>query len=177
MGYDLGIDDMKLQFGFDNTPYVERFSAQSPLSPFVKKMKPRRMSAAQAAYGQGKTTTQVAKELEERYGIVDKFFELEEDSIIHLLIESVANATEAVMSEQPLSALISAQDIKKIEDKFKQNLSDRKYDGVIPKVPTLASLRGVSHLRQDPNAQRPSRPSFIDTGLYRASFKAWVEED
>jgi hypothetical protein len=36
-------------------------------------------------------------------------------------------------------------------------------------------MRGVNHRFMHPYARRPSRPSFIDTGLYVANFTAWVD--
>jgi protein-disulfide isomerase-like protein with CxxC motif len=58
---------------------------------------------------------------------------------------------------------MSFTETDKIEQRFKQDLSRRKFDGVIYGVPTKA-------------AQRESRQSFIKTGRYRNSFKAWMEE-
>jgi hypothetical protein len=44
-------------------------------------------------------------------------------------------------------------------------------------IKTLAARRGVSHLLPHPYSKNnPPRPSFIDTGLYRKSFRAWVED-
>jgi hypothetical protein len=71
---------------------------------------------------------------------------------------------------------VSVKETDKIEAKFRQNLSSRKYDGVIPGVPTTAAQRGISHLQQRPYAKRSSRPSFVDTGMYQRSFRAWVED-
>jgi hypothetical protein len=72
---------------------------------------------------------------------------------------------------------LSTEETDKIETRFKQNLRRRRYDGVIPGVPTQTSLKGVSHLFMKPYARHGFRPSFIDTGLYMNSFRAWVEKD
>jgi len=63
-----------------------------------------------------------------------------------------------------------------LEPRFRRSLSSKRFDGLIRGVPTRAAMKGVSHLRQDPYAQRPPRPSFIDTSLYQRSFKAWTEK-
>jgi hypothetical protein len=62
-----------------------------------------------------------------------------------------------------------------IENMFRNFLDLREMDGM-PGVPTAAAEHGVSHRFKHPYAKRASRPSFIDTGLYQASFVAEVKE-
>lgn len=136
------------------------------------------MSRAQQAYGEGKTTTDVAADLEARYKIVETFWEMEEDNFVEVIEEAFADDIENVMQmgQVPKTGGISDKETDKIEKKFMQNLQSRKYDGVLPGVPTTAAQRGVSHLHRHPYAKRAPRPSFIDTGMYQRSFRAWVEE-
>ena len=123
------------------------------------------------------TARDVAKVLEERYKIVETFYQLEEEFITELLEESFAEEIENVMMERRVSRKgLSDKSTDKIQAKFIDNLRRRRYDGMIPGVPTLASVRGVSHLYAQPYAQRGSRPSFIDTGNYANSFRVWVED-
>lgn len=64
----------------------------------------------------------------------------------------------------------------KIEDRFKQMLSTRELDSLgFPGIPTAAAQRGVNHRFKHPYKKRAARPSFIDTGTFQASAKAWVE--
>jgi hypothetical protein len=163
---------MKLVFGFENTPYSARYSRASPLPAYVKKRRPRALSPTQQAYGQGKTVGQVAEELEKKYGITEKFYELEENYIVDNFEESFANTTAIGIMGGSWDV---AWDPIKLEGRFRRSLSSRRFDGLIPGVPTKAAQRGVSHLRQNPYAARGSRPSFIDTSLYQRSFKAWLE--
>jgi hypothetical protein len=115
-------------------------------------------------YGQGKNTVEVAKELEERYGIVEQFWNTEEDLFVGALEESFGDELEEVMSmEQPSKRGLSDEFTKAIEDQFRRNLQTRRYDGFLPNVPTKASTRD-------------SRPSFIDSSLYMHSFRAWMED-
>jgi hypothetical protein len=135
------------------------------------------MSRAQHSYGQGKTTVEVAAEIEARFHVVETFWDLEENGIVEMLEDALADDIEDVMAMSKVSRKgISVKETDKIESRFRQNLTARKYDGVISGVPTKASLRGVSHLRQNPYAARNSRPSFLDTGMYSRSFRAWVED-
>jgi hypothetical protein len=133
----------------------------------------RRPSPAQLAYGQGKTTGEVATDLEKKYGIVEKFFTLEENFIVDAFENSYLNAMELGMLSGSWG--VAWDPSITLEPKFKRSLSSRRFDGLIPGVPTLSAQKGVSHLRKDPYGQRGSRPSFIDTSLYQRSFKAWTE--
>jgi hypothetical protein len=136
------------------------------------------MTRSQAAYGEGKTTSEVAKELEAKYGIVDMFYSMEEDTIVNLLEDVFGQELENVLLMQEHSKeVVTTKETNKIEEKFRRALSSRKFDGVISGVPTTAAQRGVSHLYKKPYARRAERPSFIDTGMYQRSFRAWIEED
>jgi hypothetical protein len=161
---------MKLQLGFENIPYS---GVRAALPPSMGKRLARRPSPAQLAYGQGKTTGEVATDLEKKYGIVEKFYTLEENFIVDAFENSYLNAMELGMLSGSWG--VTWDPSITLEPKFKRSLSSKRFDGLIPGVPTLAAQRGVSHLRQAPFASRSSRPSFIDTSLYQRSFKAWTE--
>jgi hypothetical protein len=136
------------------------------------------MSRPQQAYGQGKTTREVAEELETKYGIVEKFWELEEDNIVEMLEDAFSEDIEDIMlMHTPSKAELPSKETNKIEARFRTRLGREELHSR-GNVPTLAALRGISHLRQHPYAKgNPRRPSFIDTGLYQRSFRAWVEEE
>lgn len=154
---------MNIHFGFDDISYPGASSY---------------VSRAGMTYGEGKNTTQVAAELEERYKIVETFVQMEEDFIVSLVEDKMLEDLEEIvtMSEITKKRAISDENTDKLVEKFKRYISHRKFDGVIPGVPTLASLRGVSHLRKHPYARRESRPSFRDTGNYVNSFRVWTED-
>ena len=178
MGLHLGYHVLKLHLGFEEHAYEARYSESSPLTASAKKRAPKRPSRAQLAYGQGKTTTDVQKELEDRYKIVETFFEMNEDYIVGLVEDMLSEDIETVMSsEEPSTEGLSFKETDKIETRFRRALSSEEFNGVIPGVPTRTARQGVSHLRRHPYAARSARPSFIDTGLYQRSFRAWVEED
>ena len=77
---------------------------------------------------------------------------------------------------------------RQISTYFKQFLAMRQIEGFgIPGVPTQAALNGVNHRFKNPRGKwtgkgkdrkfqrNPRRPSFIDTGMYQASSKAWFD--
>jgi hypothetical protein len=165
--------------GFESFPYAARYTANSPLPSLLKARKPKAPTRSHTSYGAGKSTGQVSKELEERYKIVEEFWNLEEGNFVELLEETFAEDLEEVMQKKLTKRTrgISVKETDQIEQKFRQNLSSRRYDGLISGVPTLAAQRGVSHMRPQPYSRKnPPRPSFIDTGMYQRSFRAWVED-
>ena len=165
---------MKLHLGFENTAYSARYSGQSPLTATMKKRRAKTLSPAQQTYGQNKTVGQVAEELEKKYGIVDAFYKLEENFIVDGFEGAYMNSLELGMGGGSWDVIWDPS--LTLEPKFRRALSSRRFDGLIRGVPTQASLRGVSHLRQDPYSPAASRPSFVDTSLYQRSFKAWTEK-
>jgi hypothetical protein len=121
------------------------------------------------------TTGDVATFLENKYHPMEVFFEEKAASVIAPLLEkSVAGAIENLLLGAPPSNDPFGSATSKIEDAFKQFIATREIETVgIAGVPTQAALMGVSHRFKKPYQRRPRRPSFIDTGLYLASFKAW----
>ena len=123
------------------------------------------------------TTGDVAEILEAKYHVMETFYELHQEEIGDLIVRSLAAKIETIQQggyagyDEPFAGATSV-----IEDEFKQFLSQKVMETLgIPGVPTKAALAGVSHRFKHPYAQRAARPSFIDTGLYQASFKAWVD--
>jgi hypothetical protein len=166
---------MKLQLGFESIPYSSRYTRESPLSATLKRRRPKRLSLIQQGYGVGKTVGMVAEELEKKYGIVETFYNMEEPNIVKDLENAFGNALELGMtggSPEPIwdPSLV-------YEPRFRRAISTRKFDGVIPGVPTKAAKAGVSHLRVDPYKKGAAeRPSFMNTTLYMRSFRAWTEK-
>ena len=122
------------------------------------------------------TTGDVAEILEAKYHIVETFFETHENEIVGMLEQSVEDALQNIVLGAPAGASFSAQAETDIGALFKTWLSARGMDDTAtPGVPTEAARRGVSHRFLHPYAKRPSRPSFIDTGLYEANFIAYSD--
>lgn len=125
----------------------------------------------------GQTTGEVAKILEDKYGVMRAFFLLHGPDVAGALSESVCDALEALLMGAPSSIDAFGAGTSKIEDLFKQFLSSQEAERAgIPGAPTAAALKGVNHRLKRPYAKvNPRRPSFVDTGLYAASFKSWID--
>lgn len=133
----------------------------------------------------GTSTGDVAEILEVRYHVMEVFFELHRHDIAADLEHSVAGAIEALMQgAPPENSSPFGRAEAEIEKRFKNFLDSQEIERMgIPGVPTQAALDGVSHRFKNPRymkkgkklVKRQRRPSFIDTGLYEASMKAWFE--
>ena len=149
-----------LHLGVDDIPYSEA-------PPPVKRG---RKPAAPA----NETTGDVAELLEDKYHIIQIFYEQHQKDIAQALEESLAGTLENLLLGAPtnLSPLGEATD--KIQTTFKRFLSEQEMDRLgYPDIPTKASLMGISHRFKGKKGS--PRPSFIDTGLYENSFRAWVD--
>lgn len=123
----------------------------------------------------GTTTGDVARFLEDRYGILETYWKRNATKHAGQIAQGVARAIEA--NVRGLKADPYGKAMGQIENGMKDFISSRAVERVgIPGVPTEAALKGVSHRKAHPYAKgNPRRPSFRDTGLYQSSLKAWVE--
>ena len=119
----------------------------------------------------------MAEILESKYQIMAKFFNLHHVEVIQALEGGVEGQLEAIMMGAGVSDNPFLEGESEIERVFKDFINARELDGVVNGVPTDASLKGVNHSFLHPYAKsNPVRPSFVDTGLYRDSFKAWIDD-
>ncbi len=124
------------------------------------------------------TTGDVAGWLETRYHVMEIFVEVKREDIAADIEGALQGALESVLMGagsfnvvDPSGAAMSA-----IEDRFKTFLSMKEIESVgVPGVPTMAAQRGVNHRLKHPYRRRAARPSFVDTALYQASFKSWMD--
>lgn len=158
---------MKINLGFEAIPYTMKSSRTRKVLGKGTRIHP--------GYGAGKNTADVAQELEEKYKVVEIYWEAIEEMVIEKLEDVYSDSIEEVLSMQkPPKKLLGDEYTGLLETGFR-NYLDKEEHG----IKTAAAARGVSHLLPHPyskNNPKP-RPSFIDTGLYRSTFRAWIEED
>jgi hypothetical protein len=160
-----------LRLGVIDIPYAEKRETASQQRSRAKKNR-----KAPAAESEAVSTGDVAEILEEKYHIMEHFFEASAERIGDVIAHSLAGALETVMqggSNGPPPYAAAESEIKEAFDQFitlglMENLG-------YPGVPTKAALDGVSHRFKRPHGKHPRRPSFVDTGLYLASFIAEID--
>lgn len=159
-----------LHLGVIEQPYTSYDGGRRAANP-----KRRGKKAVQAAKRSTRTVTtgDVAEWLEERYHVMEVFYE-SDGGALPLLKQSLRDALEDILMGAPVGANPFLGATSEIQARFKRFISDREMEFMgIPGVPTAAALAGLnSRLKR---RRGPRRPSFRDTGLYQASFMAWVD--
>lgn len=123
-------------------------------------------------YDEGKATTgDVAEILEAKYKIMQTFFDLHQDKIADFLAKDMAAQIENMLAGAPIPHEPLGEAMGEIKALFAKFLDDEEMNGA-EGVPTDAALKGIS--RRFKKLKSGRRPSFIDTGSYQASFRAWV---
>lgn len=129
-----------------------------------------------ANYAASLSTLDVANFLEDRYHVMENFYELHQEEIVGMIANAYAGAVETAMHTGRPPIDLEATGINRIKKLFNDFLDMEELAGLgIPGVPTQAAKDGVSHRFKHPYAAHARRPSFIDTGLYESSFVAWVD--
>jgi hypothetical protein len=120
------------------------------------------------------TTGDVAKILEANYGLFQHFYDANEKFVQAQFAGAAKVAVKAMLSGRAIDPSLIAT--AAIETRFRNFLASRQAERVgMSGVPTAAAKRGVNHRLVHPYLKsNPRRPSFVDTGLMMASFRAWV---
>jgi hypothetical protein len=154
-----------LHMGFINTPY----SKQAKIAPmaFAKAHEAKRKRAVTGRLG----AQQVAGILESKYNVVEIFNHVHDEDIKEILTEAFRDVTIKSFSEKKKFASERMVQFMKpkteeIEKLFRQYL-DREETG----VDVAAATKGNRSGRKSKTPRQP----FIDTGVYRASFRCWAD--
>lgn len=158
---------MILHLGVIDVPYAEYTASNANLR---RRKKPK-------ATGLTKTTGDVAGWLEDKYHVMEVFWLENQQFIVDALSDGLQGSLESILMGAPPQLAPFGSGLSKIDDRFKQFLSQQEIEKVgIPGVPTMAARRGINHRLKRPYARsNPRRPSLIDTGLYQASEKSWID--
>lgn len=158
---------MILHLGVVDMPYAYEQQQLGKNGQVLKRKKKKLLST---------TTGDVAEFLEAKYHVMEIFFEENQQEIASALEEGMAGAIESLVMGAPATLDPFGAGTSAIETRFKNFLLTGQIEKVgYPGIPTQAALMGVNHRMARPHQRRARRPSFIDTGLYESSFKAWVD--
>lgn len=117
------------------------------------------------------TTGDVAERLEKKYRIMQTFFDRYGEDIARMMSNDLAAGLENLMAGAPLPSDPFAESMSQIHHLFAAFLYNKEMDGLTG-IPTQRSLKGIS--KRFKNKKGAPRPSFIDTGMFEASMRAWV---
>jgi len=125
------------------------------------------------------TTGKVAGILEANYGVMRTFVELHEDEIGDELVNQLMGMLESAKQgklDEDIAERVADIHFPKIQAMFRNYLDAGEWEKTSGQ-PTQVALDGVRHSHKRPYANgKGPRPSFIDTGLYRSSFRTWVSK-
>lgn len=150
---------MKIVFGFEDKPYLG--SSIQTIRKYSK-TKRKRGSARRKLGGTFTTTSQVAANLEKRYGIVTYFSKAYKRDIVDALKVPLLDTVVSFFKGKTKASNVKPSQLKKVRNLFKDMLLLQRLNGRITGVPTKV-------------ARKEGRPSFIKTGNYMNSFTVKVE--
>lgn len=135
-------------------------------------------SDAHGSSGGATTTGEVAEILENKYHVMETFFEVKKKLIAHDLAEGFASEIRALANGKPRGTQPFQRAEQEIEKRFRRFLDDDEMSAILPITQQItAAQMGVNHRKKaSVNKGNAARPAFIDTGLYQASFRAEVEK-
>lgn len=172
-----------LHLGVVDINYSEVSSPKAKKAPKpTKSGKPRKLKARKNPKSEvgakAMTTGDVAAILEQKYHIMEIFAHEEKDTIERAIGEAYGDMIDASLRGHPIPPDLFAGACSTIDTKFKTFLDQGAMEKLgYPGVPTAAALAGVNHRLKHPYAKaNPARRSFVDTGLYRSSFKSWMDK-
>lgn len=120
------------------------------------------------------TTVQVATWLEEKYHVMEVFYEEHKDDITQTLIDSIGGALENLYAGAPAGDPFAEAEQQVTAD-FRTFLLTGEIETLgLEGVPTQAALERRS-LRFKRGRSGTPRPSFIDTSTYELAMRCWTE--
>lgn len=125
------------------------------------------------------STVDVARILESKYHVMAVYFRVHGRDVANYMADDVTKALKNIKLGAPVNVIkrsVLQEAMSKTEDSFRKFLYTGEAERVgIPGTPTQASIDRKS-LRFKSGVNPNGRPSFINTGLYERSFRAWVTD-
>jgi hypothetical protein len=125
-------------------------------------------------YAEGQENTgDVAEILEAKFGVMQTFADQNQDDIAEMIANGLAGSLESIMAGAPPEFNVFGQAMSDIESRFVDYI-DHEEHGIQTKAKE-SPKGGARKKRQYKKAS--SKITFVDSGLYRGNFKAWVSDD
>jgi len=129
--------------------------------------------------GESTSTGDVAEILENKYHIMRSFFEVKEEQINEEIAEFFAGLVESLAMGMPMeSAFTRLQTgiFDKIERMFRNFLDAEEMNQILPSHMHSQAAKDGIRTRMKAKKKEGPRAAFVDTGMYQASFRAWLEQ-
>jgi len=119
------------------------------------------------------STGDVAEILEEKFEVMGIFAEQNEQKIAGFLEGGLAGALENIMAGAPEGFDVFGSAMSNVEERFTEFINGEEH-GIRTKA-KQAPKAGARKKRQ--YVAVTNKITFVDSGLYRGNFKAWVKND
>ena len=154
-----------LHMGFVNTPYTKK-SKMAPVA-FAKAQEGKR----QRSFSRTRSATQVANILEAKYGIVQTFTDVHNEDIREILTDAFKDTIIKTFSERKkFSSDRMVQYMKSRTDQI-----EKLFRSFLDNEETGESVEAANKGNRTGRKSKTPRAPFIDTGIYRASFRCWAD--
>jgi hypothetical protein len=170
---------MKITFGVIDIPY----SADASPAKTAKQVQSEKRNAMRAALGVpevNNTTAEVGQMLEDKYHIMEHFWQAKGNAIVGEMEPALQVAFEDILSGGTPQSLdtVFLQVTGNVFTMFQNFIDLKEMDSLgYTGIPTMAAKKGVNHRLKHPYAKdNPERPSFKDTGVFMAAFRMEVSE-
>jgi hypothetical protein len=159
---------MKITFGFEDLPYNKGASYRETGTSHPRRLR-----------GGNMTTGELQRILEEHYHIVQFYWDNHGMEVVEDLVEGYLAEITKPASGKGSRTHYMDKAITRGQDTFRAMLDNRELDGLVAGVPTAAAQSGhsIAKRRRKRGTIRKERASFVETGLYRDSFRIQVEEE
>jgi hypothetical protein len=149
-----------IKMGFLNTPYSNKALDRPMATARAGEAK-----RQHRGFKKNMTATDVGAILEHKYNIVETFVALEKDTIMGLVADKVGEVVIESLSEKVKFSGSKVVDrvkgrTRQIDKLFRNFLDADEMSGIIV----------------NESAIRNGRKYFVNTGIYRASFRSWIEK-
>lgn len=125
-------------------------------------------------YYNGVPTPVVAMALEEKYKVMGVFVKKNRDFIQDAAVREMTGQMNRLLKGTDVKDLDFTQTCNKIQTLFKKYIKDNEWEQLTGNI-IEAAVRGVKTRKNGKRVvTHVPRPAFLDTGLYRKSFRAWT---
>ncbi|HSY75450.1 MAG TPA: hypothetical protein VK890_01260 [Bacteroidia bacterium] len=167
--------DLTLHFGFVQTPYTSETRFRPATSAkAAEKLKRKR------GFRSTMTADKLANILEAKYNIVHTFSEVHDEDIRDIINNGFKEVAERMILERKGHSKASLKNLMKsatrqVEELFKAFLDNEEMNGRVEGVPSKAATKGKLGGRGRITRSGIARPTFVNTGIYKNSFRAWIK--
>jgi hypothetical protein len=121
----------------------------------------------------GKSTGDIAEILEGKFDVMGIFAEKHSENIADMVAQGFADSIDNIFAGAPENFDIYAGAMAKIENQFIEYIDSEEHA-----IPTKAKAIGAAGARKKRQYRKTgNKITFVDSGMYRNSFRAWVKEE